>query len=243
MTYATCFVVAAVIGSVTGAAEAGVIGDIAAHRAGRADAGIDPVLGTGSSVSNDSLGNWNTGVFWSPEFGEPQGQTSYIGGAGLGQQNTTIGFDGLFGTLESIAWDGNQGYGGVAEATLSAVITVDEATPFELSGSWHADSRFSVPSGREVAYTRLTFSGPGIAAVQAGTFGDTPVYSGNYDFSGLLSPGQYTLTITTWAYVVETGLNVNSRSGSMEFSLSLPAPGAAALLGVGGLFAARRHRS
>lgn len=82
---------------------------------------------------------------------------------------------------------------------------------------------------------------------EVGTFsvpsGTTGPISHTFDFAGISSPGAYTLR-------VEARNTIPGGGGSHTFSANvrttatlLPAPGAAAVLGLGGLMAARRRRA
>lgn len=202
-----------------------------------ANAGVT-VPGTPSVASNSVPGVWTQSQFFAT-FGEPQGAGSYVGGAGLGEQDTTLGSDRISGSLTSTAWDGNQGFAGYARSTLSASFSLASASSYSLTGSWSASSPSSVPSGSEVARAVLSLIGPGGTVVSGGS---TSSPSGVFNAVGTLDAGFYTLTITTWAQVGEAGINVGSRRGALLFDLLVPTPGPGALGLALGLLAARRRR-
>jgi MYXO-CTERM domain-containing protein len=196
---------------------------------------------TAPTMTNTTAGAWNESLFAYNPATDPNNPAagSFIGGAGLAGQDTTIDPGTISGSLTAKAWDGNQGFGGSARSRLTATFTVASATGYALSGSWSALD----PNVVTTLSSSITLTGPGGTVFGQGYSTGSPLTtSGTLGGAGTLAPGSYTLTIDVQNAFQNLSGNLGSRQSSLSFTLAVPSPGAVGVLGVVGLAAARRRR-
>lgn len=163
-------------------------------------------------------------------------------------QNSGLGQTEIRNVTSVAANDGNQGSFGRAKSFFTTTFTVDVPTPWELSGSWVFSSN-NLPTGPAHGTLVASLVEQGGGTLYSLNYDswtgpiDPAAISGVFNGAGTLVPGQnyiFTLNITEEM----NGLPGNFLgTGSFDATLSfVPAPSAAALLGLGGLIAGRRRR-
>jgi hypothetical protein len=122
--------------------------------------------------------------------------------------------------------DGNQGSGGTTRSLFDVTFSVDQPTPYHLTGSWMTDySEFSLAPIPIAAFIRL----PGIFESAFAVPSGSGFAHASFDTSGILAPGTYRLWIDfnlSYHYIAS---NAGQTHSSYSVTLEVPAPGAATL--------------
>lgn len=158
---------------------------------------------------------------------------SWTSGSSHAEQTSDLGVTGATFDLSA----GGSGSGSGGQTNLSFTFEVFTAVQFTLSGSIQFNQ--GPEAGTGGGTVRLLGPGTDLQGPAFGMFQTIP-----YNFSGTLNPGIYTLTASAYGQGIN-GHNGSPRGGGGDTigTLTLtPTPGAAAVLGLGGLVAARRRR-
>lgn len=170
-----------------------------------------------------------------------------MGGAASALQNSWLWPTQITNVSTLSASDGNQSSRGTARSLFTATFSVDAPTPWSFSGSWLFGSS-NAPTGaaRGTLLATLEVQGGGtLYSLNYDSWLANPsVLSGVFSGSGTLQPGNnyiFTLNMTETVQVIS---GTGGGNGNLNATLSfVPAPSAAALLGLGGLIAGRRRRA
>jgi hypothetical protein len=198
--------------------------------------------------SNTTTGGWSDSLFvYDTTFappGLPPTTPSLSGGGGYAVQDSSVTASGISGSFLGRAWDGTAGFSGRGVSGFSAQFTID--TPFytDISGSWSAQYVVGVPapgSTRPTINTSFLLSGPGGTVFQS-AFVPMGDQTATFQFQGVLPVGTYTVSaLADIRYSDFMGVN-GSRTTELQFTMSLPAPGAVGVFGLAAFGSFRRSR-
>lgn len=172
-----------------------------------------------------------------------------MGGGATATQSSSLEQSHISNGTELSAFDGRQSSRGTARSLFATTFTVDVPTPWSISGSWMF-SLFNAPTAATARGTLIVSleqqGGEALYALNYDSWQmpmNPPILNGVFAGSGMLQPGQtyaFTLNMTETVQIISA---TSSGTGSFSATLSfVPAPSAAALLGLGGLIAGRRRR-
>lgn len=175
------------------------------------------------------------------------GSPPLMNGGATTSQNSSLGQSAISNVSSVQAFDSTQNSLGRSRSLFTTSFSVDAPTPWQLSGSWMFSSQNVPTSGvTGTLLVRLEQQGGGFLynLDHNSQLSNPVVTSGVLAGAGLLQPGQtyiLTMNMTEFSQVIA---GTTGGNGSLDATLSfVPAPSAAALLGLGGLVAGRRRRA
>lgn len=156
-----------------------------------------------------------------------------LGDMGYARHVSTLGATQIEAASDAYGRRGYQSWHGGSEVKFLVTFRVDTPVTYRWAGSW---METAYAGGR----TALTLTGPGVDLVYQR---DTAqgIFDGVFDVSGVLAAGVYTLTANTSGRPGGVGLQIGY--GGYNFTLSVPGPGAMAVVAPMLVMAARRRRS